>query len=631
MATTSRPQSTLEPAHSRASHENPQPTPRRPHAGVKTGWMLALLGVAVVAAIIAVASAQLLEEGAASGTDSVITHTAGRGELLVTVTEQGEVESATNVDIKCEVAGGSTILWIIPDGELVNKGDRLVELDASALEDSINTQRINYEKARATMIQSEKEHSVAEISVREYLEGTYQQQLQDMNAQVTIALENLRSAQNSLEFTQKMFRKGYVSDLERESQEFAVQRAELELASARTAVDVLERFTKAKTVEDLESQRDTAHAKMLSDKAAFELEEARLKRLESQLSKCVIVAPADGMAVYANDRGRRFGNQQSAMVEEGAQVREQQTLLRLPDLNEMQVKVAVHETKIKQLRPGLRALIRIQEKEFKGTVTSIANQPEAGSFFGANVKEYATIVQINGTPEELKPGMTAEVEILVEHLQDEVILPVAAVVEQRSGFFAWVHKGESYERRPLVLGPSNDRYIAITDGVSEGETVILNPRAVVADARSEPRGSGSTNVENSFGSAPADMPPGGPSVPGSSGRGGPPGGPPREARPAEATSPGAGPPGEAGPGGGGPPAGFNPLSLDTDGDGMISRSEAPEPMQRVFDRIDANGDGQLDQQELTATRGRGGPERPPDGAPDGPAGGGPPPPGDAGP
>jgi hypothetical protein len=53
---------------------------------------------------------------------------------------------------------------------------------------------------------------------------------------------------------------------------------------------VLERFTKAKTVEDLESQRDTAHAKMLSDKAAYELEEARLTRLESQLSKCVIVA-----------------------------------------------------------------------------------------------------------------------------------------------------------------------------------------------------------------------------------------------------------------------------------------------------------------------------------------------------
>jgi hypothetical protein len=63
---------------------------------------------------------------------------------------------------------------------------------------------------------------------------------------------------------------------------------------------------------------------------------------------------------------------------------------------------------------------------------------------------------------------------------------------------------------------------------------------------------------------------------------------------------------------------------------MISRSEAPEPMQRVFDRIDANGDGQLDQQELSATRGRGrgGPSG---SAPDGPPGASAPPPGDAGP
>ena len=131
-------------------------------------------------------------------------------------------------------------MTIVEDGKQVEEGDLLVELDASALEDQINTQRIAFEKARATKIQSEKTWSVAKISVTEYLEGTYKQALQDAEAAITIAEENLRSAQNSLEHSDKMFRKGYVSSLELEGQRFAVQRSELELASAKTAKEVLE-------------------------------------------------------------------------------------------------------------------------------------------------------------------------------------------------------------------------------------------------------------------------------------------------------------------------------------------------------------------------------------------------------
>ena len=111
-----------------------------------------------------------------------------------------------------------------------------------------------------------------------------------------------------------MFRKGYVSSLELEGQRFAVERSQLELDSARTAKDVLVNFTKAKMLQDLESQRDTAEAQMRSETAAFRLEEIRLKRLEDQLQQCTIHAGQDGMVVYANERSR-FGQQQSTIEE----------------------------------------------------------------------------------------------------------------------------------------------------------------------------------------------------------------------------------------------------------------------------------------------------------------------------
>jgi len=550
---------------------------------------------------------------------SMLTHTVQRSDLLISITEDGNVESASNVDLKCQVAGGSSILWIIEDGAQVKKDDELVRLDSSQLEDQINQQKITYEKARSAMVQAEKDYEVAHISVEEYSEGIFVKDLQDAEAQITIAMENLRSAQNTLEYSQRMFRKGYISSLDLESQQFAVQRAQLELDSAETAKEVLTKYTKAKMLEDLESNVETAKARMESEKAAFALEETRLKRLEDQLDHCVINAPQDGMVVYANEMGSRFRGSQAVTIEEGAAVRERQAIIRLPDLKKMQVKVNVHESKVEQLVFNMRASIRILERDLKGSVDSVASQPEPTSFFQASVKEYATIVRIDGEPEGVKPGMTAEVEILVADLKDVVTLPVATVVEQRGGFFCWVKTPEKVERRPLVLGHSNDQFVEVKDGVREDEEVVLNPRAVVADARvgeNEAADAEPTDAKEKFGesqpSSDASAGGGPPSPgPGASGdrpsgrRGGPDGGSDGGFR------------GRGGPGGSGR-GGFNPVDIfnsrDANGDGKLSGDEISGRMAEGLSETDTNGDGEISLDEFQArmrsySGGRGGPGR----------------------
>ena len=202
------------------------------------------------------------------------------------------------------------------------------------------------------------------------------------------------------------------------------------------------------------------------------------------------------------------GGQQGPQIEEGATVRERQTILRLPDLSQMQVKVAVHETKVEQLRIGMRARIRILDRELQGAVSSIANQPEPTSFFSASVKEYGTIVKIDGQPAGLRPGMTSEVEILVAHLKDVLTLPVAAVVEQRGKYFCWVTAAGKTERRSLVLGLNNDQFVEVKDGVAAGDKVLLNPRAVVAEARVSEEEAKPTNVRRTVRRGQADCRPG---------------------------------------------------------------------------------------------------------------------------
>lgn len=616
-----------------------QSSPRKPS---RSGLVLALLALVVLAG--GAAAYGLLTSFGEPKTDGALTYRASREPLQVTVVADGNVESASNLEVKCRVAGGSTILWIVEDGKVVQEGDEIVKLDTSAIDDKLNAQRITYEKALATQIQAQEDLAAATISVKEYEEGTFVETLKLAESAVQIALENLRTAENQLNYSMRMVRKGFVGSLQREADEFAVQRAKLDLEAANLKKQVLVDFTKPKTLKDLEAKRDAAAARLRSEEASLKLEKARLDRLQEQLKNCIITAPKAGMVVYANDsRSSRFGSSgQSSQVEEGAMVRESQALVRLPDLSKMQVKVTIHESRIDQVRPGLAARVVIQDQEYPGRVLNVANQPQAASWYSASVKEYATIVAIEGQTGVLKPGMTAKVSILISEAKDALVVPVSSVVEQRGKFFAWTRDpGGKTERRELKLGRTNDKLIEVIDGVKQGDEVLRNPRAMVADARTdEPfeQQVGDTQFKSSADKGASDTPPapGAPAngaAPGpaarENGNKGPEGSPPAAAAgklpgapvilqegkgAASAAGDRKAPPGEEkAAGGGGGPGGepgskrggrgnFDPLQFDKDGDKKLSREELPEFLQSRFDSLDLNSDGSLDDSEIAKWR-----------------------------
>lgn len=556
-------------------NDSPESRPQLQLDAPRRSWFWPILFVLILAGI-AVGAYYLPSSGlmgAADETTGALTYEVQREQLLVTVTDDGNVESASNIDVKCDVAGGGTILWIVEDGKRVTKGEEIIRIDTSAIDDQLNAQKIVYEKALATKIETQEAYEAAKLAVQEYAEGTYVQTLQQLEATIKIAQQNLTTAQDMLGYSKRMSRKGYVTALQREADAYAVERANLELEAAETAKKVLVDFTKQKTIRELEAARDSAEARMRSEEAAFQLEKARLERLEKQLVNCVIKAPQNGMVVYANESDRRGGSE--TVIAEGTIVREGQTIVRIPDLAKMQVKVTIHESKIDRIRPGMPARIVIQDRTFKGHVTGIANQPEPTGWFSANVKEYATIVSIDGTQEGLRPGLTAFVEIEVADIRDALTVPVSAVVEQRGKYYCWVKSLVGPERRPLKLGQTNDKMIEVLDGVKQGDLVLRNPRAVVADARmavdETPAAEGAAEEGEEAAAG--------------------------EASPSDKT-PSGGPAGAAAAGGARP----DPFQNDADQDGKLSRDEAPEPMKNFFDKIDKDGDGFITRAEMAASR-----------------------------
>jgi hypothetical protein len=290
------------------------------------------------------------------------------------------------------------------------------------------------------------------------------------------------------------------------------------------------------------------------------------------------------MVVYNNQEQERRSSTQSSMVEEGAMMRERQTMIKLPDLAHMQVKCTIHESKVDSLSRGMRARVRVQDREFQGIVTSVANQPEPSHWFAGNVKEYAAVVAIESDPQGLRPGLTAAVEILVANLQDVLSVPVQSVVEQKGRFYCWVDGAGGPQRREVELGQGNNTRIQVVKGLQEGEPVLLNPRLTIAEAREEDHASEKVDVKQRFGD---DKP---------------------AALPAEKAGPGGrgGAEGAAGEQGGGRRAGggFDLSSLDKDGDKKISLDEAPDRMKDRFGDMDANSDGFLDAAEMAAIRRR---------------------------
>lgn len=515
-------------------------------------------------------------------------YTVRRETLRITVTEDGNLESAENTEVKCEIPGGSTILWIIDEGEKVKAGEKLVELDQSAIEDARDQQKGVVDEAKAAKVQAEQNLKAAEIGITEYRDGTFKQEEQIAMANIEIAKENEATAQNLLEHSLKMLRKGFATPLQVKSDKFAVRRSELELAAAETALNVLQEFTKKKTLTELQATADAAAALKHSKEEALKLEDKKLSRLENKLDKAVIYAPKDGMVIYANERSRYS----SVTIELHSAVKEGQAIIRLPDLTNMNAKVLVNESKIELLKMDSDANLKIGERSFRGKVTAIANQPERGSW-GSDIKEYATTVSIDGNATGLKPGMTAEVEVLVNEFPDTLTVPVSAVVEQRGQYFCWVKSANGPERRPLVVAGTNDRKMAITDGVKEGDRVILNPRATVPEAREQEKVEGEEGEEKddwkrSEGKS-------GQGKPESSGKGPGAGGKTagQSGRPA---GPGAGSTGGQRPSGSGG-SGQKPYN-DKNGDGLITKDEVTGPMKNYFDKLDENGDGAIDQSEF---------------------------------
>jgi HlyD family secretion protein len=522
-----------------------------------------------------------------------VLHTVATGPFDHVVLEQGEIESSSNVEVKCKVKArgqsGTAIIWVIDEGSYVKEGDELVRLDSSALEQEMKVQRIAVNSAEAAGIASDAALKQAMIAREEYLKGTFLTERTAIMSEISLNQQELRKAELSLASAERLAAKGSLKSLQIEAEQFAVQNARNKLEAAGGRLKVLDELTKAKMLVQFDSDIETARAKLEADQSSLIEEKSKLAEIEAQIKACLITSPKDGQVVYANKYSGRGGSE--FLVEAGAMVREQQTVIVLPDPTKMQVKAKINESKITLVSEGMAAKIKLSavDGDLLGKIEKVNKYAEQGSWFSSAVKEYATYVQIIDPPPTIRTGMTAEVRIFVEQLPDAIQVPVHAIHEVKGHHFALVKAGDRWDTREIKLGATNEKFVTIQEGLKAGEQVALNPRQHLA-LMEIPDIEDVVDREKlvAIGKAQAD----GPSKVGAA----PDAGTEKTAA-GGAKAPGAGPAG-----------GFDPKAiadmmlknLDTDSDGKISADEASssEQMKSGFPKMDLNGDGFVDAGEI---------------------------------
>ena len=271
------------------------------------------------------------------------------------ITEPGEVESAENIEIKSEVRsrGSSSvnILKIVPEGTMVKKGDFLAKLDDASLQKDLLKQRISVHQANATLVKAEADVEAAKLALEEYLSGSYREKEEQLESAEFVAKENLRRAEEYLEYSKKLTAKGYVSETQLEADQFAVEKAGKELDLAQTKLDVLRTHARAAKVNDLNASILTAEARLASAKNSNDLELTQEREIVEQIEKCTILSPADGEVTYANNKNK------GVVIAEGEQVRENQTIIRLPDTSRLLVQAKINESRVEQVKAGMKCRI----------------------------------------------------------------------------------------------------------------------------------------------------------------------------------------------------------------------------------------------------------------------------------
>jgi HlyD family secretion protein len=337
-----------------------------------------------------------------------------RGEISTTVTATGTINPVITVLVGSQVSG--TIKALSADfNSRVKEGQIIAQIDPALFEAQVDQARANVLNAQATLLNAQANLKSAQANLEK--------------AEISV-VDTKRTLDRNKELMEKK----------------AVAQAALDTAQTNYESAVAQKeLTKA--------QLESAKSQVESAKAQGEQTRAALKLAETNLRYTTIRSPVNGIVISRNvDVGQTVAASLQAP-----------TLFTIAkDLTQMQVNANVSEADIGRVAVGQEASFTVDaypERMFRGRISEIRNAPLTIQ----NVVTYDVVIQVGNKDLKLKPGMTANISILVAH-KEGVLKITNAALRFRPEF---AKREETAEKRKGDL--SKGRQLSGNAGSSQGE------------------------------------------------------------------------------------------------------------------------------------------------------------------
>jgi len=449
----------------------------------------------------------LAQLGGRDDAPDVETAPAERGPFAVGITREGVLESGEISSIRAPM-GGSTLSWLIEDGQNVKKGDLVAKVDTSQFRFEVENARVEYQN-RVTRVEQERRERERDVESagmdvdrnlralgvlsRSLLTETEQGQ-----AQVGYDQWNLTFAQTDYDKQSRLNVAGIVPGTDVEQSQRVVRSKEYALTRSEKNVSYLDAQHGVKKsqgeadVETAEFGQDLARRRI---KEGVQRAQERVRRtkehldeLEENLVQSELRADREGVVVL----GTTWDQGGHRTLREGDRVRPRMKVCDITVLSALRAMVRVDEAAASRLRIGQEAVITVKglpKREFQGkvaTIGAVARSVQAWEDPNAVPDQRVFDVGVtiaNVDPKVLRPGVTVNVKFVFRRLPASLFVALSALFDRPPrGEFVYVQRGNRFVERKVVTGERNDEAVVIREGLRPGERVALSdPTKVETD------------------------------------------------------------------------------------------------------------------------------------------------------
>ena len=371
-----------------------------------------------------------------------------QGPISVNISATGVVEPNFKVEVKSK-ASGEVLSFPMLEGDKIKKGTLLLQLDKS-------DEKRNVDKAQADLSSATAKLRKAETALT--LQKTkYETDLKTSQSEMQSAITNLKDSEDKFKRQIDLFKQKVVS------QESLDSAQTLYKVNQQNLIQAESQFQAAKdSVHDItmkENEVELVNTEVIRARIALEEVEERLEETE-------IFAPITGVIIEKLI-------EEGQIIASGISNNGGTALATLADMSRLFIIADIDETDIGSIKIGHKVTITadaFSDRKFKGLVKRIAPQ----GLVENSITIFKVKIEVLGKGRKiLKPMMSANIDIVTEHVENTVFTSRAGIRDGEQGKFAMVLKEDKPEKTAVQTGIRNPIHVQIVSGLIPGDQVIL--------------------------------------------------------------------------------------------------------------------------------------------------------------